>query len=65
MECGWNTSSKGVISFVKGRLLAAFQDLKTITNEIEIHGIILREVLEQTKMFSTRYDGDGTAIPYS
>ena len=62
MECGWNNGSKGVISYVRVQLLAAFQDLRTITNEIEIHGIILREVLEQRKMFSTRYGGDRTAI---
>ena len=62
MECGWNNGSKGVISYVRGQLLAAFQDLKTITNEIEVHGMILREVVEQKKMFATRDDGDGTAV---
>ena len=65
MECGWNTGSKGVISYVRGCLLAAFQDLKTITNEVEIHGMILREVLEQTVMFSIRDVGDGAAISCS
>ena len=35
--CSWETGSKGVISYVRGQLLAAFQDLKTITNEIEVH----------------------------
>ena len=50
MECGWNTGSEG--------LLAAFQDLKTITNEIEVHEMTLREVVEQTEMFSIRDDGD-------
>ena len=62
MECGWNIGSKGVVSYVRGRLLAAFQDLKTITNEIEVHEMILREVVEQTDMFATRDDGDGTAV---
>ena len=63
MECGWNIGSKGVVSYVRGRLLAAFQDLKTITNEIEVYRkMILREVLEQTEMFSIRDDGDGTAV---
>ena len=63
MECGWNTGSEGVISYVRGQLLAAFQDLKTITNEIEVHRkIILREVVEQTEMFSIRDDGDETAV---
>ena len=42
MKCGWNNGSKGVISYVRGQLLAGFQDLKTITNEIEVHGMILR-----------------------
>ena len=58
MECGWNTGSEGVISYVRSRLLAAFQDLKTITNEIEVHEMTLREVVEQTEMFSIRDDGD-------
>ena len=62
MECGWNNGSKGVIHYVRGQLLAAFQDLKTITNEIEVHGMILREVVEQRKMFATRDDGHGTAV---
>ena len=63
MECGWNTGSEGVISYVRGQLLAAFQDLKTITNEIEVHRkMILREVLEQTVMLATRDNGDETAV---
>ena len=41
----WGIGIKGAISYVRGRLLAAFQDLKTITNEVEVHGIILREVV--------------------
>ena len=36
---------------MRGWLLAAFQDLETITNEVEVHGIILREVLG-TRFFS-------------
>ena len=58
MECGWNNGSEGVISYVRSQLLAAFQDLKTITNEIEVHEMTLREVVEQTEMFSIRDDGD-------
>ena len=42
----WGIGSKGVISYVRGRLLAAFQDLKTITNEVESkYTIISRKVL--------------------
>ena len=37
MECGWNTGSEGVISYMRSQLLAAFPDLKTITSEIEVY----------------------------
>ena len=47
----WENGSKEVISFVRSRLLAAFQDLETITNKVEVHGIILRAVLG-TRFFS-------------
>ena len=36
------SGSKGAISYMRGRLLAAFQDLKTITNEVEVHDHIKR-----------------------
>ena len=31
----WETGREGVICYTRGRLLAAFQDLKTIANEEE------------------------------
>ena len=44
---------------MRGRLLAAFQDLETITNEVEVHGIILRA---GNKVFFIREDRDGTHV---
>ena len=38
----WQTGCEGVISYTRGRLLAAFQDLKTIANEEEVHGMVLK-----------------------
>ena len=43
--CSWETGCEGVISYTRGRLLAAFQDLKTIANKEEVHGMVLEVVL--------------------
>ena len=41
----WETGREGVICYTRGRLLAAFQDLKTIANEEEVCGMVLQVVL--------------------
>ena len=50
-SCSWETGCEGVICYTRGRLLAAFQDLKTIANEEKVCGMVL-EVLKHKEIFA-------------